>query len=93
MPILRIERPNWHPVYSNEALAAQQRYDEINGKGNTFFCGAYWGYGFHEDALRSSVELAEGLGVSAPWSTGLPRRSNRVGVESAATPALSETAP
>jgi predicted NAD/FAD-binding protein len=51
-----------HPVYSNEALAAQQRYDEINGKRNTFFCGAYWGYGFHEDGVKSALAVGKYFG-------------------------------
>ncbi|MCL4194989.1 MAG: FAD-dependent oxidoreductase, partial [Thermoguttaceae bacterium] len=35
-----------HPIYSREALAAQRRFEEINGKNRTYFCGAYWGHGF-----------------------------------------------
>jgi len=47
-----------HPVYSVEALQAQRRYDEINGQSGTYFCGAYWGYGFHEDGVRSALAVA-----------------------------------
>jgi uncharacterized protein len=51
-----------HPVYTHTTVAAQARRPEINGKNRTFYCGAYWGFGFHEDGLRSAVEVAEMLG-------------------------------
>jgi len=51
-----------HPVYSRAALAAQKRFHEINGKNRTYFCGAYWGYGFHEDGVRSAVAVGECFG-------------------------------
>jgi len=53
-----------HPVYSNEALSAQKRYSEINGKRGTYFCGAYWGHGFHEDGVNSALAVAECFGAS-----------------------------
>jgi predicted NAD/FAD-binding protein len=43
-----------HPVYDVAAIAAQQRQEEINGVQRTWFCGAYWGYGFHEDGVESA---------------------------------------
>jgi predicted NAD/FAD-binding protein len=52
-----------HPLYSLASMAAQQRLDEINGRRRTYFCGAYFGYGFHEDGLRSGVAVAEKLGI------------------------------
>jgi len=51
-----------HPVYSRPALAAQKRFHEINGKNRTYFCGAYWGYGFHEDGVRSALAVGECFG-------------------------------
>jgi predicted NAD/FAD-binding protein len=45
-----------HPVYSTNTIAAQARKAEIQGKNNSYFCGAYWGWGFHEDGARSAVE-------------------------------------
>lgn len=51
-----------HPVYSAAALAAQRRYAEINGKQRTYFCGAYWGYGFHEDGVNSALAVGECFG-------------------------------
>jgi len=49
-----------HPVYSARAVAAQKRRGEINGARATYYCGAYWGYGFHEDGVNSALAaLAE----------------------------------
>lgn len=45
-----------HPVYTAETVSAQKRKSEIQGKENSYFCGAYWGWGFHEDGARSAVE-------------------------------------
>lgn len=53
-----------HPVYNHCTLAAQQRRDSINGKNNTYFSGAYWYNGFHEDGARSATDVAAMLGVS-----------------------------
>jgi predicted NAD/FAD-binding protein len=55
-----------HPVYSTTSVAAQTRKAEIQGRRRTWFAGAYWGWGFHEDGMRSAVEVAEALGVR--WS-------------------------
>ena len=50
-----------HPVFSVEGLAAQQRWDEINGSANTWYCGAYWHNGFHEDGVFSALRVATAL--------------------------------
>jgi predicted NAD/FAD-binding protein len=55
-----------HPVYSHASVAAQGRKHEIQGINRTWFAGAYWGWGFHEDGIRSAVEVANALGVSWP---------------------------
>lgn len=61
-----IARMNYrHPVYDHASVAAQARRHEISGVRNTWFAGAYWGFGFHEDGLRSGIEVAEALGE--PW--------------------------
>ena len=52
-----------HPLYSFESMKSQPRLRSANGQGNTWFCGSYFGYGFHEDAVRSAVEVAEAFGI------------------------------
>jgi uncharacterized protein len=51
-----------HPVYRSRSIEAQRRYDEINGQRRTYFCGAYWGYGFHEDGVRSALAVGRCFG-------------------------------
>lgn len=51
-----------HPVYTTAGVAAQARHHEISGRERTHFCGAYWGWGFHEDGVTSAVRVAERLG-------------------------------
>jgi uncharacterized protein len=56
-----------HPQFNRGAFAAQKRLHEIQGQRHTWFCGAWTGYGFHEDGLRSGLEVAEALGAYPPW--------------------------
>ncbi|GGD48002.1 dehydrogenase [Malaciobacter pacificus] len=51
-----------HPQFTRLAIKSQKRKDEICGKNNSYFAGAYWRYGFHEDGLFSANELAKKLG-------------------------------
>jgi predicted NAD/FAD-binding protein len=51
-----------HPVYTPQSLVAQQGHRDINGKNRTYFCGAYWGYGFHEDGVKSALAVCEYFG-------------------------------
>jgi len=51
-----------HPVYTAAGVAAQERFERINAHRHTHFCGAYWGWGFHEDGVRSALRVAEPLG-------------------------------
>lgn len=51
-----------HPQYSFEAFQSQNELAALNGEQNTFFCGAYFGYGFHEDGVRSALQVAEKFG-------------------------------
>jgi uncharacterized protein len=56
-----------HPLFDAAALAAQERLWELQGQRNTWFCGSYFGYGFHEDALQSGLAVAAQVGEAAPW--------------------------
>jgi predicted NAD/FAD-binding protein len=52
-----------HPVFTFDSLETQAGLPGLNGVRNTFFCGSYFGYGFHEDAARSGVEAAAAMGA------------------------------
>ena len=58
-----------HPLFDNAALAAQDQLWARQGARNTWFCGAHFGHGFHEDGIQSGLAVAEMLGgVRRPWS-------------------------
>ncbi len=61
-----------HPQYDAKAFAAQKRLTEIQGRRHTWFSGAWTGYGFHEDGLRSGLDVAEALGAAIPWRKSAP---------------------
>ncbi len=54
-----------HPVYTLEGQSAQRRYDEVGGRNRTHYCGAYWGWGFHEDGVASAHRAVAALGREA----------------------------
>ena len=56
-----------HPIFTREAIDAQTQIPGLQGKQNSWFCGAYTRYGFHEDGLSSAVKVAESMGVPIPW--------------------------
>ena len=58
-----------HPVFDAAALAAQKQLHRIQGRARTWFAGAWTGYGFHEDGMRSGVEVAQALGAKIPWAS------------------------
>jgi predicted NAD/FAD-binding protein len=57
-----------HPVFDQPAIEGQREIADIQGQQNTWFCGAYQRYGFHEDGLWSARRVAEKMGVLIPWS-------------------------
>jgi predicted NAD/FAD-binding protein len=52
-----------HPIYTAGSMRTQKDLPSLNGKINTWFCGSYFGYGFHEDAVRSAVDVARDFGI------------------------------
>jgi predicted NAD/FAD-binding protein len=62
-----------HPVFNAAALAAQRALWQLQGARRTWFCGAYFGSGFHEDGLQAGLHVAEALGgVQRPWTVSNP---------------------
>ena len=51
-----------HPLFTQDAVKAQEKYDLINGVNRTWFCGAYWGNGFHEDGVVSALRVCKNFG-------------------------------
>ena len=56
-----------HPLFDQKAIDAQKKLQEIQGTNNTYFAGAWCGYGFHEDGLKSGIAVAKMLGAEIPW--------------------------
>ena len=54
-----------HPVFGPGTLAAQKAHCQMRGRHRTHFCGAYWGYGFHEDGVRSALEVAKSFNIGS----------------------------
>lgn len=69
-----------HPFFDRAALAAQGELWSLQGRRKTWFCGSYFGYGFHEDALQSGLAVAEQLGgLRRPWKVA--NESGRIMVQ------------
>ena len=61
-----------HPVYTPAGVAAQARHREISGGANrTHYCGAYWGWGFHEDGVKSALRVVSELGARRTQAVGV----------------------
>ena len=52
-----------HPLFTVNSVKAQTDKDNICGKNNTYYCGAYWGYGFHEDGVKSALDVCKKFGL------------------------------
>ncbi|MEM7302733.1 MAG: FAD-dependent oxidoreductase [Pseudomonadota bacterium] len=75
-----------HPIFDTAALAAQRELWSLQGRKRTWFCGAYFGAGFHEDALQAGLAVAEELGGGErPWQVDSP--SSRICLSPLAAPA------
>jgi predicted NAD/FAD-binding protein len=58
-----------HPLFDGCALMAQRQLWRLQGRQRTWFCGAWFGSGFHEDGLQAGLAVAEALGgVRRPWT-------------------------
>ncbi|HEX7247282.1 MAG TPA: FAD-dependent oxidoreductase [Actinomycetota bacterium] len=78
-----------HPRYDHAAVEAQTELPALQGVRRMWFCGSYFGHGFHEDGLRSGLAVAAALGAAAPWATtGVAGAPDATGV-----PALAGTRP
>lgn len=74
-----------HPLFNTQTLAAQKELWELQGPRRTWFCGAWFGSGFHEDGVQSGLAVAEQLGgMSRPWN--VPDPSGRIHVRPPNTP-------
>lgn len=60
-----------HPVFDQAAIEAQTRLGGIQGRRRAWFCGAWCGYGFHEDGLKSALRIIGDFDVEAPWPVTL----------------------
>jgi predicted NAD/FAD-binding protein len=58
-----------HPIFDNAAIAAQQQLPGIQGKNKVWFAGAWTGYGFHEDGLKSALRVVTDFGAEPSWSS------------------------
>jgi len=56
-----------HPIFDATAIKAQKELEKIQGQRNMWFCGAWSGYGFHEDGLKSAMKVASNFNIKAPW--------------------------
>ena len=56
-----------HPILDNNAINIQKKLSSIQGKNNLWFCGAWTGFGFHEDGVKSAVEIANFHNIDLPW--------------------------
>ena len=60
-----------HPVYTPAGVAAQSRHHEISGRNRTHYCGAYWGWGFHEDGAKSALRVVREIGTRRMEAVGV----------------------
>ena len=80
-----------HPLFDSAAITAQRQLWSLQGRRNTWFCGAYFGAGFHEDGLQAGLAVAEALGgVRRPWRVA--NESGRIGLDRATLGAAREFA-
>jgi predicted NAD/FAD-binding protein len=80
-----------HPMFDAAAIRAQDQLWSLQGHNRTWFCGAYFGSGFHEDGLQSGLAVAEAIGgVRRPWTVA--NESDRIRLKTVLRPAMAEAA-
>ena len=80
-----------HPLFDAGAMAAQKDLWSVQGIDNIWYCGSYFGYGFHEDGIQSGLAVAEALGnVRRPWN--VENESGRIHLGNSTRPQTSEAA-
>ncbi|OYX36289.1 MAG: NAD/FAD-binding protein [Caulobacterales bacterium 32-69-10] len=80
-----------HPIFDAAAIAAQRELWSLQGERDTWFCGAWFGWGFHEDGLQAGLAVAEQLGgVKRPWTVA--NESGRIAVSAPSRDLLQEAA-
>ncbi len=72
-----------HPVMDGAAFAGQRAIAPIQGRGGVWYAGAWLGYGFHEDGLRSGLAAAAALGARPAWARDLPEPALGAAAEAA----------
>ena len=74
-----------HPLFDAKAIRSQRHLWDLQGQQNTWFCGAYFGSGFHEDGIQAGLSVAEQLGgLKRPWRIAEP--STRIDLRASARP-------
>ena len=83
-----LKRLNYsHPQYSVESVAAQKVVASMQGRAGTYYCGAWMGYGFHEDGFRSGLEVAMAAsGLAVPWLAKIQRQLKQLQLSPCVSP-------
>jgi predicted NAD/FAD-binding protein len=81
-----------HPVYTAAGVAAQGRHEEISGVRRTHYCGAYWGWGFHEDGVLSALRACAQVVTKSTPAQGVSDFMGRYGPKNSDTPSEEELA-
>jgi uncharacterized protein len=75
-----------HPIYTQAGIAAQARHAEISGVRRTHYCGAYWGWGFHEDGVVSALRACAEIVPESRTALGVSEQTGSIGPVNSDTP-------
>ena len=65
--LIEYETTLYTPIFNFESCENQKYLSSLNGSNNSYYCGSYFGYGLHEDAVYSAMEVVKVLGSKVPW--------------------------